>query len=126
MEQNIVEKAKNCKSVEELIALAKDNGAELTSEQAATCFASLHPVEGELAEHELSDVVGGGCSTGRNVSSDGFCENWMCDSCGSTSAVFRESTEFRRCARTSCNHAAMCATCSHVTVDNSGIHYCSK
>ena len=40
MEQNIVEKAKNCKSVDELIALAKENGTEITSEQAATRFAA--------------------------------------------------------------------------------------
>ena len=51
-------KAKAAKSAEELIALAKENGVELTEEEAAKYFAELHK-EGELADDELNNVSGG-------------------------------------------------------------------
>ena len=51
-------KAKQTKSVEELIALAKENGMELTEEEAAKYFAELYK-EGELADEELDNVAGG-------------------------------------------------------------------
>ena len=46
----MIEKAKAAKSAEELIALAKDNGVEMTADEAATYFAQLDPKSGELAE----------------------------------------------------------------------------
>ena len=63
-------KAKAAKSAEELIALAKENGIELTEEEAAKYFADLHK-EGELADEELENVSGGSfCSNGSTYSSD--------------------------------------------------------
>ena len=53
-----LKKAKTAKSVEELIALAKENGLELTEEEAKKYFAELHK-EGELADEELDNVSGG-------------------------------------------------------------------
>ena len=53
-------KAKTAKSAEELFALAKENGIEMTEEEAAKYFAKLHK-EGELADEELDNVAGGGC-----------------------------------------------------------------
>ena len=44
---------------EELIALAKEHGAELTAEEANTYFAQLHPASGELSDDELDNVSGG-------------------------------------------------------------------
>lgn len=58
MNKEIIEKAKNAKSPEELIALAKENGREMTKEQAETVFKSLQK-SGELSDDELSDAVGG-------------------------------------------------------------------
>ena len=49
------------KTVEELVALAKENGIELTSEEAEEHFARLNK-SGELSDEELDNVVGGGCS----------------------------------------------------------------
>ncbi len=66
MEDNIIKKARNCKSTEELIALAKENGAELTCEQAESYFKSMHE-SGELSDEELDNVSGGGC-----YSDDGY------------------------------------------------------
>ena len=51
-------KAKAAKSAEELLALAKENGIEMTEEEAKKYFAELHK-EGELADEELSNVSGG-------------------------------------------------------------------
>lgn len=56
----MIDKAKNCQSPEELIALAKENGAELTSEQAESYFKCMHE-NGELSDDELNNVTGGGC-----------------------------------------------------------------
>ena len=54
------EKVKTAMSVEELIALAKENGLELTEEEAKKFFAELNK-EGALADEELDNVSGGSC-----------------------------------------------------------------
>ena len=60
--EELIEKAKQAKSVEELLALAKENGMEMTEEQATAYYAQLSPKSGELADDELDNVAGGGCS----------------------------------------------------------------
>lgn len=57
----MIEKAKTAKTAEELLALAQENGVELSEEEAKTCFAQLQPVSGELSDDELDNVAGGGC-----------------------------------------------------------------
>ena len=54
----LLEKAKLAKSAEELIALAKENGAEITEEEANTYFAQLHKSD-EIPDDELDSVAGG-------------------------------------------------------------------
>lgn len=56
----LMEKAKEAKSAEELMSLAKENGVELTAEEAASYFAQLNK-SGELSDEELDNVAGGGC-----------------------------------------------------------------
>ena len=56
--QEQITKAKAAKSVEELLAIAKENGMELTEEEAAKYFAEWHK-EGELSDEELNNVSGG-------------------------------------------------------------------
>ena len=64
LNDKLLEKAKNAKTVEELVAVAKENGFELTAEEAKTYFAKLNAKEGELADDELDNVAGGGkCGT---------------------------------------------------------------
>ncbi|MGN0483434.1 MAG: hypothetical protein ACI4HI_07765 [Lachnospiraceae bacterium] len=58
--KDVLVKAKQTKNAEELLALAKENGMEMTAEQAEENFAKLHQ-NGELADDEL-DNVAGGCS----------------------------------------------------------------
>ena len=63
MDKNIILKAKEVKTVDELLALAKENGIDLTEEEANTYFAQLNPKIGELSDDELDAVAGGGCET---------------------------------------------------------------
>lgn len=58
----LLEKAKQTKSADELRTLAKENGMEMTDEQAKAYFVQLHPVLGEIADDELENVAGGGCA----------------------------------------------------------------
>lgn len=58
----MLEKAKQAKSTEELLALAKENGMEMTEEEAKAYYVQLHPVSGEIADDELENVAGGGCA----------------------------------------------------------------
>lgn len=51
-------KAQQAKSAEELLAIAKENGFEMTSEQAKQYFAELNK-QGELTDDELVAVAGG-------------------------------------------------------------------
>ena len=56
--QEQLTKAKAAKSAEELLALAKENGLELTEEEAKNYFEQWHK-KGELADEELDNVSGG-------------------------------------------------------------------
>ncbi|MCD8105469.1 MAG: Nif11 family protein [Lachnospiraceae bacterium] len=60
--EELMHKARECKSPEEIIALAKENGVDITEAQAEEYFKMLSPVNGELADEEL-DNVSGGCET---------------------------------------------------------------
>ena len=59
----LIENAKKCSSVEELLAIAEKNGMKLTEEEAKAYFDLLHPQTGELSDSEL-DNVSGGCGGG--------------------------------------------------------------
>ena len=52
-------KAMQCKTTDELIALAKAGGYEITKEEAEAYMAELADVE--LDEKQLKNVAGGGC-----------------------------------------------------------------
>ena len=56
----MIKKAKDCKTPEELIALAKDNGIDITREEAESYLAELDNVE---LDSKVLDKVAGG--TGR-------------------------------------------------------------
>ena len=51
-------KARQAKSAEELLTLAKGSGVDLSAKQAGAFFAELHK-EGDLSDEELDAVVGG-------------------------------------------------------------------
>ena len=56
--QEMLEKAMQCKTVEELMALAKSTGFELTKVEAEAYMAEL---AGELDGKEIKNVAGGTC-----------------------------------------------------------------
>ena len=55
----LIAKAKAATSAEELLELAKENGMELSEEEAKTCFEQLH-ANAEVSDDELEAVSGGG------------------------------------------------------------------
>ena len=64
LNEKMLEKAKNAKTAEELVAIARENSIELTEEEAKSYFAKLNAKEGELSDDELDNVSGGGkCGT---------------------------------------------------------------
>lgn len=61
--KELVAKAKEAKTPEELMALAKEAGVDMTEESAALAFEQLSSKTGELSDSEL-DNVSGGCGGG--------------------------------------------------------------
>ena len=57
----IITKAKEAKTPEEIVSIAKENGMEMTAEEAQAYFDQLNRT-GELSDDELDNVAGGGCS----------------------------------------------------------------
>lgn len=85
--QEMIQKAKATKSIEELKALAKENGLELADEEAVDYYEQLHITTGELEDDELDNVAGGGChkKDGRLiVTMFNSCDKWACYICGSS------------------------------------------
>ena len=60
--KEIIEKAMQCETVEDLIALAKSEGVELTKEEAEAYLAELEDFE--LDDAMLKNVAGGGDGVG--------------------------------------------------------------
>lgn len=81
--KEMIEKAKGCNSVEELTALAKESGTELTAAEAQAYWEQLHPKTGALSDEELDNVAGGYCyKRGYRVVSVGDgCKHYECKSC---------------------------------------------
>lgn len=79
----LIEKARQAKSAEELLDLAKENGIELPEDEAKAHFEQLNK-SGELSDEELDNVSGGGCyyKDGRLVVTHGnSCDEWSCQYC---------------------------------------------
>ena len=95
----MLQKAKECKTVEELLNLAKENGYPLTEKDATVKFNEWHKT-GELADEELDNVSGGGCFSdafedlyvGKNVGLWDF-GTIYCETCGSERYVIDEITD---------------------------------
>ena len=76
--KEMIEKAMQCKSAEELIALAKTGGIELTKEEAEAYMAEL--ADFELDAETLKKVAGGVCW--KNCPSEGNCGHHVCGTVG--------------------------------------------
>ena len=69
----LIEQAKKAESVTALLALAKENGIDLTAERAEKLFSEWHTTK-ELSDDELNSVSGG-CGSSEPIA---------CPACGST------------------------------------------
>ena len=84
----MITKAKTAKNAEELLALAKANGVELTEEEAKTYFEQLSAI-GAVSDDELDIVAGGsdgGCGTDEEEETEkqqpARGERYQCPHCG--------------------------------------------
>ena len=75
LKPEMIEKAKAAKSAEELLELAKENGVEMTADEAKTYFAQLGTKSGELDDDDLDAVAGGAGGCGDPTNKDLFPEN---------------------------------------------------
>ena len=87
----LIAKAKTAESAEKLFEIAKENGVELTAEEAKTYFAQLN-ANGAVSDDEL-DVVAGGCGemykAGTKVR---FTDGTMCPKCRSAIGIVELNT----------------------------------
>ena len=93
LNNGLITKAKEAKAPEELLALAKENGMELTEAEARVYLDQLHPRTGELVDDELNNVSGGGCGGDTYYEAcmaNGYCmTDYICDRCGSRGIIVR-------------------------------------
>jgi predicted ribosomally synthesized peptide with nif11-like leader len=139
--QEIIEKAKAAGSAEELLAIAKENGIDMTADEAATYFSQLNPKYGELDDDDLDNVAGGACGKqgidgvwGKEIkgSADYFAECWVCGKCGSTTldTTWQANASMQNIVYTkrycgACGERAWCQGCKYFeTID--GKNWCTK
>ena len=100
LKPEMIEKAKEAKSAEELLELAKENNVEMTADEAATYFAQLGPKSGELDDDDLDAVAGGACArTEQANNAQDAVSNMPCPRCGAVGEwallhKFKDNTDF--------------------------------
>ncbi len=121
----LIEKAKNAQSAQDLIALAKDENMELTLEQATEYMKVLHPPMGEIEDGDLDNVAGGACYIGDNrliVTVNHTCKYWKCEKCGGHKKMVTVYKEDRYGGeRYQCNdcytYPCKCKNCSYMSYE---------
>ena len=83
LKPEMIEKAKEAKSADELLELAKENNVEITADEAKTYFAQLGSKSGELDDDDLDAVAGGACArTEQANNAQDAVNNMPCPRCG--------------------------------------------
>ena len=121
----LLEKAKEAKSAEELLSLAKENGMELTEGEAEEYFTQLNK-SGELSDEELDNVAGGGCHAkdGRLVVTAGYtCEDFTCRICGSHRRDYHSHVTNLE-SRSATIVQPTCNGCKYMTIER-GLYLCN-
>lgn len=124
--EELVVKAKNAASVEEILQLAKENEVEITPECAQAYFAHLHRT-GALNDEELDNVSGGGCHHEGKlvVSALNYCDDWICERCGKHQ---HNTIHGHRCDRETSqeksNIFACCSSCKYCIYED-GLWLCT-
>lgn len=94
--EELILKAKEVRTAEELLALAKENGTPLTEERARAYYEKIHK-SGELSDDELDNVSGGWCYHDGNrvvTAITPACTDWVCDKCGAKSELKDEGKRY--------------------------------
>ena len=122
LNKELLAKAKNAKTPEELIALANENGMEMTEESAEAYYNLLHPQNGEVSDDELDNVAGGGCHNGGKlvVSVMHYCDEWRCKDDGSQCDIDGILVNCN-----TCRVAAYCFSCKYCTYEK-GLWLCNN
>ena len=91
LSNDLTAKAKQAKTAEELLTLAKESGIEMTEESAKAYFEQLNSKMGELADDELDNVSGGACGTTyyEACMANSYCSDYICSRCGSRGIIVR-------------------------------------
>ena len=122
LNKELLAKAKNAKTPEELIALANENGMEMTEESAEAYYNLLHPQNGEVSDDELDNVAGGGCHNGGKlvVSVMHYCDEWRCKDDGSQCDIDGIMVNCN-----TCRVAADCFSCKYCSYEK-GLWLCNN
>ena len=86
MNSELIKKAMEATSAEELTELAKENGIDLAEDAAKAIFDSFN-MTGELEDDELGSVAGGDLCGGGNNTNAKFCKR-----CGGTNITEKKET----------------------------------
>ena len=124
MDKELIAKAKQAKTPEELYEMAKEVGRAMTEESAKEYFDMLHPKTGEMGDDELDDVVGGSCGSPKDdrmvVTSKDSCYHFSCkiDGClrGTDMSKISNGTLYYYCAK--CYKPAYCPNCKYMVFEN--------
>ncbi len=126
MTEEMIAKAREAQSAEELLQLAKDNGMEeFTMQDAEDLYAQMH-ASGEMSDEEMENVSGGGCTVkvdGKKytvVTSGLKCFTGKYDGSGEV----RSDHKTTRVMWTMCSGSGCCGFCNHLGITSSGTGYC--
>ena len=129
-EKEMIAKAKNAGSAEEIKALAAKEGWQMTDEEAASYFEELKELTGEkktgeLSDDELDNVSGGGCYKGNRlvVTTMHSCMEWSCK-CGNPSNMTPgELVNLGRCPKY--RRGKTCGNCKYCSYEK-GLWLCNN
>ena len=119
--KELFEKAKQAKTAEELLEMAKAENIELSAEQAAKAFAELNK-SGELSDEELDNVSGGcGDDIDKEVyrrDSRGNATHWReINNTARTYRIYHHNCPFcRRVLHEGINDLLYCDRCGHAWI----------
>lgn len=110
-----MKKFNETKSIEEALALAKEEGVDVPEAEIRKFYFATHKSpEGELSDDELDNVAGGiyACNDGRMVTTlISYCTHWKCYNCGGVLQKPGEwSWECEKCgsSKTNCDGCVYC------------------
>ena len=130
-EREMIEKAKDAGSAEELKALAANEGLQMTDEEATQKFDELQKYlakqkKGELLDDELDDVSGGGCYKDNRlvVTTFNWCDEFVCK-CGGRGRILNELNESDSGTCKRCKKRVKCSHCKHCSYEK-GLWLCNN